>query len=462
MNFLRVDPLQEEAFKAFRMEQYQLAADLLDTLLRKRPGVSALLNDWAVCSYLAGRHEIASRTLIQLVRADPSYTPARLNLYKIERAHRFDHIETTLRATYYTRVASPPVRSSVFVSIIILEYNHPELTRKCLQSIVSSRIQVPYEIILVDNSTTRPFDVESLATDERSKLVYWKSPCNLGFAGGCNRASHLANGTLLYFLNNDALLLPGSLEAMCDILLADARVGAVGSRCLYPNRQVQHAGLVFRMCDLLPGHRPNVFFEEEPNVMHPLELNGVTGASLLTIKKLFHDAGGFCETFVNGYEDIDFCLRLRQMGYKIIYEPRSCIIHFESQSEGRYAHQKKNKKEFLAKWFGTVKPDEWSYLSPKDHFIVSFTDVPAKERRRRVFNSFMQKQLQRKEAYLDRLPFCCFELYRQRRFRKFLQAMYFYFTFQGDTERATRILKAYRLRYPYRIGDVKRMSLIRR
>jgi Glycosyltransferase like family 2 len=94
------------------------------------------------------------------------------------------------------------------------------------------------------------------------------------------------------------------------------------------------------------------------SVNYEREFQSVTGASLLMRRSLFDAIGGFDEEYVNGWEDVDLCLRVREAGYKVIYQPESVLTHHESISSGRFDREKVNAERFLSLWGGKIAADE--------------------------------------------------------------------------------------------------------
>ncbi len=247
------------------------------------------------------------------------------------------------------------------VSIIILCYNRLDCTIACWQGLRNTlppRIRA--EVIFVNNASndeTGGF-LRGLEAEAR---VLWNAE-NLGFAKGCNQGARAASGEFLLFLNNDTVPLAGWLEPMLD-LLADGATGIVGSKLLYPDRRVQHAGVVVREfrpsnSRLVPHHIYNLDHEEAPWVSRSREFQCVTGACMLLRRDEFLAAGGFDERYLNGYEDIDLCFRFRELGRKVIYCAESVLLHHESASEGRHCHNEKNAALLQERWNGKIQPDE--------------------------------------------------------------------------------------------------------
>lgn len=237
----------------------------------------------------------------------------------------------------------------MLVSIIIPVFNQWPYTEKCLKSI-QQYTTYPHEIIIIDNGS-KDETVKELTGNSAIKLL--TNPHNLGFARACNQGAKIARGELLLFLNNDTIVTPDWLRSMVN-LLTDSKIGVVGNKLLFPDtNRIQHAGVFLQ--NKLPGHiyynQPGNFSESNIKKIYP----AVTGACLLTRKILFLEVGGFDETYINGYEDVDYCLKIWEKGYKVIYCPDSIIYHYGSTSTGRHLLEKQNLACFLEKWKNKLK-----------------------------------------------------------------------------------------------------------
>jgi GT2 family glycosyltransferase len=247
------------------------------------------------------------------------------------------------------------------VSIIVPCFNRLDRTTECWEALLRhTTAAIRHEIIFVNNGSTDATSgfLETL----RGRAIVLKNRSNQGFARACNQAAKIARGELLLFLNNDAVPLPGWLEPLVELFGREPKVGCAGSRLLYPDGRVQHAGVVIKENAGGAGIHPEHIFRlnraDSPWVNIQQELQCVTGACLATRRELFHKIGGFDESYVNGCEDIDFCFRIREPGFKVFYCPQSTLIHHESSSEGRFHHDQANFVRLNERWRGRVQVDE--------------------------------------------------------------------------------------------------------
>lgn len=164
------------------------------------------------------------------------------------------------------------------------------------------------------------------------------------FAENCNRGALLANRGTLVFLNDDTVPQPGWLEALVTPL-AEHDVGITGAKLLYPDRTIQHAGIYFDAPDgILTAH--NIQTDEPTR-----DVDAVTGACLAITRDLFNECTGFDPAFVNGYEDVDLCLRVRAGGWRVRYVADSVVVHHESASgHARWTHVANNIQRLQDLW----------------------------------------------------------------------------------------------------------------
>ena len=245
-------------------------------------------------------------------------------------------------------------------SIIIPVFNNAEYTKQCLKALIENAPNSPYEVIIVDNGSTD--STEEVLKCLRGSVKIISNSENLGFAKACNQGAAAADGNYLVFLNNDTKVQPGWLRELVKVLENDPGVGAVGSKLLYPDGSVQHAGVVILEIEgvnaLLPRH---AFIQQpsDPNFINvPMLFQAVTAACMMVRKSDFDRVNGFDESYWNGSEDVDLCFKLAEIGKKIVYQPKSVITHYESKS-GKERHRgiRQNNKLLRERWANKIKPD---------------------------------------------------------------------------------------------------------
>ncbi|MDR3536239.1 MAG: glycosyltransferase [Acetobacteraceae bacterium] len=248
------------------------------------------------------------------------------------------------------------------VSVIIPTYGKVDYTLRCLASIVAHAPDTPIEVIVVDDASPDP-DVVWLARVAGIRLL--RNCDNLGFVRACNAAARIARGDFLLFLNNDTQVLPGWLDSMLALFRSRDDVGAVGSQLLYPDGRLQEAGGII-WNDASGWNFGRHEDPDRPGYSYVREVDYCSGASLMVPRPLFARIGGFDERYVPAYfEDSDLCFRLRAMGLKTLYQPRSRVVHYEGVSHGQdvavgvKSYQVSNRKTFLATWGAVLARDHY-------------------------------------------------------------------------------------------------------
>ena len=225
------------------------------------------------------------------------------------------------------------------VSIIIPSRDRPELLTKCVATVLNNTVYEHFEVLFIDNGTTNQEAlriIQDLARNRRFKLLLDGSPFNYSRLN--NQGAARATGELLCLLNNDVEITDPHWLSKLVAVCAQKDVGIVGARLLFPSGQLQHAGVILGIggpaghpFSYKPGDAPT--YMDRARIMH--ELSAVTGACLLTTKALFEQVGGLDEKLSVAFNDVDFCLKVRQLGKKVIYAPQVELIHHESASRGK-------------------------------------------------------------------------------------------------------------------------------
>lgn len=273
---------------------------------------------------------------------------------------RGDVVDGIFPSTYKVNYA---IISRPLVSIIIPNSEHiPDLDR-CIRSIYEKTHYMRFEVIVVENNSRT---VETFSYYQRLKethadcqiAVYEEKEFN--FSKICNFGRTEARGEYLLFLNNDTeVISPDWISEMLQLCQLD-EVGVVGAMLYYPDNTVQHAGVILGLGGYA-GHSHKYAMRGRSGYMFRQacvqELSAVTGACMMVKATVFDRAGGFDPGFEVAYNDVDFCLRVRDRGFSVLFTPYAELYHHESKSrgsdeEGEAAERFAKEKERLLDRYG--------------------------------------------------------------------------------------------------------------
>ena len=229
-----------------------------------------------------------------------------------------------------------PDDQSQAVSIIIPTKNHAALLSRCIETIREHTAYRNYEIVIVDNGSTDKDTLDYLdGCGER--VVY--DPSRFNFSKLVNAGAHASSSPLILFLNDDIEVPESSprwLHALVSTTMEDG-VGVAGAQLNYPCGATQHAG-VGLFPALNGGIKTRNLFSGQVNrdfwADRRRECLAVTGACQMIRREVFDDVGGYDEDFPVVCNDVDFCLRVRDKGWRIVYQPAASLIHREGVSKG--------------------------------------------------------------------------------------------------------------------------------
>lgn len=223
------------------------------------------------------------------------------------------------------------VEESPMVSIILPVYNQLTFTYKCLKSILKHTKNVSYEVIIAD-------DVSSDGTKILDKYIKGikivRNKKNYGFLKNCNNASNYARGKYILFLNNDTKVTENWLSSLVELIESDKTIGMVGSKLIYPDGRLQEAGGVIFNNGV--GCNYGKFDDPlKPEYNYVRDVDYISGASIMISKELWEKIGKFDERYAPAYcEDSDLAFEVKKAGYRVVYQPKSVVIHFEGVSNG--------------------------------------------------------------------------------------------------------------------------------
>lgn len=233
------------------------------------------------------------------------------------------------------------------VTVIIPVFNQWKLTRDCLKSLAaaSSGHVVEPRVTVVDNGSTDetaeacPALGRDLFGDAFRFLRFAE---NRNFGPACNAAARQADTDLLLFLNNDTLPAPGWLPPLLATMEENPNLAGTGPLLTYADGMVQHLGIAFWPAGETLGHYLRHLPQDHPLARKRRSFRALTAAALLLERRRFLEVNGFCEEYVNGFEDVDLCLRLTADGGRMTVTPESRVIHLESQTPNRHAGESHN------------------------------------------------------------------------------------------------------------------------
>jgi len=244
-------------------------------------------------------------------------------------------------------------------SIVVPVHNRAGLTRRCLDAILAEPPAAETEIIVVDDGSTD--ETASVLAAYGGAVRALTRPTNGGFATACNDGAAAARGEYVVFLNNDTLPRAGWLDALAEFADRHPRAAVVGSKLLFANETVQHAGVVICQ-DGRPRHIYAGFPADHPAVSRPRRFQAVTFASALVRRGAFAEVGGLDASFRNCLEDADFCLRVGERDWEVHYCPDSVVYHLESVSRGRRSKEfHESEQLFRERWGDRVRRDDFDY-----------------------------------------------------------------------------------------------------
>lgn len=276
------------------------------------------------------------------------------------------------------KVQQAIVDTRTMVDIVIPIYKRWDLLRLVVEAIPDA-ISVPYNVIIVDNGNPAGEAEQFYNTVSPIKnLIPIRVKDNIGYPAACNLGARRKNSPFLFILTSDVVLKPGSIDNLLKSIntIATPEIGIVGMKLVFPDDsldlnpdirpagKLQHIGLVTN----IRGEFIHIFVgwdADHPKVNAMKEVYAVTGAAFMTKKNIWNKARGFNEAYGKGtWEDMDYCLTVRDMGYNVIVNPEAVAVHYTGATAEKANEPfplQFNRLIFLQKWAGKVNYTEWMH-----------------------------------------------------------------------------------------------------
>ncbi len=272
------------------------------------------------------------------------------------RRHGYEHFKITSTRAFETIFKiTYEVMGSPKISIVIPNCEHAEDLKRCISSIYEKSVYDNYEIIVVENGS-KSSEIKGYYDELRNgslkeivKVVdYYENGAHLNADGSrpafnysavVNYGVEHSDGEYIVLLNNDTQVI--TVNWMEELLMYAQRkdVGAVGAKLYFPDRKIQHAGVVLKLgAHRTAGHshygQAGMNLGYMGRLCYAQDVSAVTGACLMVSRAKYDEVGGFDETFQVSLNDVDFCLKLRDKGYLNVFTPFAELFHYESLSRG--------------------------------------------------------------------------------------------------------------------------------
>lgn len=241
------------------------------------------------------------------------------------------------------------------VSLIVLNYNKPAMTLACMDSLWEHTCGYRYEIVLVDNGS-EPKNFRKLAPAQTGARIL-RLESNRFFGEGNNIGFEASRGRYVVFLNNDITATAGWLAPLIRRLEENPDIGAAGPKMISPDNRLQEAGAEIRI-DGSDNRYGRGADPDDPAHASQRDVMYISAAALAMRRETFEQVLGFDLYYEPAYyEDVDLCLKIRQLGLRVTYCPDACIVHHENATSSEYAGQLKlgsliplNRQRFLTRW----------------------------------------------------------------------------------------------------------------
>jgi GT2 family glycosyltransferase len=228
------------------------------------------------------------------------------------------------------------------VSIIVVTYASMETIEACLESIFASASTLPsqVEVIVVDNAS--PDDTVKLISERFPKVRLIKNETNIGYARAVNLGLRLSHGEHVFIMNPDCILVGEALSRMLSFAESDRTVGVIGPMLLNADGSLQPSGRLAKkpihiLLSLLGMHGvvEASLLGRNRNYNITCDVEEVSGAAMFCRREAIESVGGMDESFFLYFEDVDLCLRIRKVGWRVVYFPMAQVVHLQRHSTSK-------------------------------------------------------------------------------------------------------------------------------
>lgn len=282
------------------------------------------------------------------------------------------------------RVSWPIVKPLPLISIIIPTRDGFEILKQCLMSIYEKTDYANYEVLVVDNQTTceKTLQLFELYCTKYSnfRVLKWDAPFN--YSSINNYAVNKAKGSIIALVNNDIEVISRNWLTEMVSHAIRPEIGCVGAKLYYSNNTIQHAGVILGIGGVA-GHSHKYFNRSEPGYFSRLHLvqnvSAVTAACLVVEKSIFEAAGGLNEVDLTvAFNDVDFCLKVKTLGYRNLFTPWAELYHHESISRGgedtpEKIHRFNKEAQYMRNTWGHLLSNDPAYNSNLTDTHENFT-----------------------------------------------------------------------------------------
>lgn len=381
----KIESILKDGFSAYNSGDYETAITELTKVYKVQAGVLfdqiyiALaasyekLGNLEKAKFFYDRSLVATKTLTSVLYAKLFYNrhglSGLLKIYEDALKNEGDEIAEDVSRYIKDELETKFGYIKGLTSIIIPVFNNLDYTKTAIKYIFDNT-SVDYEIVVVNNNSTdgtyeylenlknimRPTNCKNIKVIHNHK--------NRSFAIANNQGAAISSGEYLMCLNNDTKVQKNWLSAMVECMERYEDCAIVGGRLVYEDYTIQHAGVVVfddNKNGIMPFHFMQKASFDHPAVIHEREFQCVTAACVLIRHDVFDDVSGYSTDYINCFEDIDLCFKIREIGYRVFYTPNSVVIHYESKTVGRKDKIKYSSEILRNKWNDKISADAWKF-----------------------------------------------------------------------------------------------------